>query len=146
MPTTELHPQLRPAAPVVPIFAGHLLCIDDNPVNGLLIQEYFRLRMGLPVQLASTGRAGLAMAQADRPLALLLDLVLPDIDGLEVLAHLRGLPALRDLPVALVTAGATDLELARARQLGAEHCWFKPLDLGQLDLMLCDLLSESTGP
>ena len=146
MPTTESHPLLRPAAAAVPPTAGHLLCIDDNPVNGLLIQEYFRLRMGLSVKLATTGRAGLAMAQAERPLALLLDLVLPDIDGLQVLAHLRALPDLRDLPVALVTAGASDAELARARHLGADHCWYKPLDLSRLDWMLCDLLSESAGP
>ena len=146
MPTTELQPLLRPAAARVTPMAGHLLCIDDNPVNGLLIQEYFRLRMGLSVQLASSGLAGLAMAQAERPLALLLDLVLPDIDGLEVLARLRDLPALRELPVVLVTAGASDGELAQARRLGADRCWFKPLDLSCLDVMLCELLSESAGP
>lgn len=143
MPTPETRRSPGPAATVVSPLAGHLLCIDDNPVNGLLIQEYFRLRMGLPVQLASSGLAGLTMALADRPLAVLLDLVLPDINGLDVLARLRALPALRDLPVALVTAGATDAELAQARQLGAGHCWLKPLDLSQLDLLLYALLADN---
>jgi CheY-like chemotaxis protein len=142
MPTLETRSSAKPAAALAPPQAGHLLCIDDNPVNGLLMQEYFRLRLGLRVQLASSGLAGLAMALAERPLAVLLDLMLPDISGLEVLARLRALPALRGLPVALVTAGASDAELAQARRLGADQCWFKPLDLSQLDLLLVELLAS----
>jgi len=134
----------RPAAPAMPPLAGHLLCIDDNPVNGLLIQEFFRLRMGLQVRLAGSGLSGLAMASAERPLAVLLDLVLPDIHGLEVLARLRALPALHDIPVALVTSEASEAELALARRLGAAHHWAKPLDLSSLDLQLVDLLSDQT--
>jgi len=122
--------------------AGHLLCIDDNPVNGLLMQEFFRLRSGLHVRVAGNGAEGLAMALADPPLAVLLDLMLPDMSGLDVLARLRAEPATRALPVAIVSGSMHAEDLRQAVQMGAQACWPKPLDLSRLDRQLDDLLAQ----
>lgn len=118
-----------------------LLCIDDNPVNGLLVQEYFQVRHQRPVQLASTGMQGLSLATEHPPCAVLLDLGLPDLPGLEVLARLRAHPATRDVPVAIVSATDDDRDWARARALGARACWSKPLDFRLLGMQLEALLA-----
>lgn len=120
-----------------------LLCIDDNPVNGLLVQEYFRLRGQLPVRVAHSGSEGLAMAQAEPPLAVLLDLYLPDLDGLTVLTRLRADPRTAEVPVAIVSGSIDENDLLRARQLGAQACWRKPLDLTRIDALLDELLASS---
>jgi CheY-like chemotaxis protein len=119
----------------------HLLCIDDNPVNGLLLQEFFQLHSGLPVRLAGSGAEGLAMLRAARPLALLLDLVLPDMSGLAVLEQLRADPLTATLPVAIVSGSVNPEDLVQARRLGAQAHWPKPLDLSQLGRRLDDLLA-----
>lgn len=119
---------------------GHLLCIDDNPVNGLLVQEFFRLRRGLPVRVAASGGEGLAMARNEPPMAVLLDLGLPDMSGLEVLRRLHADPLTAHLPVAIVSGSIDPDELARAYALGARAHWPKPLDLGRLEALLVELL------
>lgn len=117
-----------------------LLCIDDNPVNGLLVQEYFQVRHQRPVQLAASGREGLSLATEHPPCAVLLDLGLPDLPGLEVLARLRAHPATCDVPVAIVSATDDVRDWERARALGASAFWRKPLDFRMLGLQLEALL------
>lgn len=139
---TDLDP-VCPATAQKPRLDGHLLCIDDNAVNGLLMQEFFALRLGLRVKVASNGADGLAMARSDPPLAVLLDLMLPDLDGLQVLERLRADPRTRALPVAIVSGHVSVGDRARARHLGAQACWTKPLDLSMLDRALVDLLARA---
>lgn len=121
---------------------GCLLCVEDNPVNGLLLQEFFGRLMGLPVQVAATGALGLALARASRPMALLLDLMLPDMDGLDLLAKLRADPLTRDLPVVIVTGWLEPQQWAAARALGAVACWLKPLDFSRLGQLLQQALPQ----
>jgi CheY-like chemotaxis protein len=128
------------AAPV-----GHLLCIDDNPVNGLLMQEFFQLLRGVPVKVAMTGLEGLDMALSERPMAVLLDLVLPDISGTEVLRRLRQDPRLSDLPVAIVSGSVDGEEFQQVEQLGIQACWPKPLDFARLGTLLDQLLGCTTA-
>lgn len=121
---------------------GCLICVEDNPVNGMLLEEFFGRLMGLPVQVAATGALGLALARAGRPMALLLDMMLPDMDGLEVLARLRADPLTRDLPVVIVSGQLEPQQWAAARALGAIACWPKPLDFSQLDQLLQQALPQ----
>lgn len=118
----------------------HLLCIDDDPVTALLLQEFFRLRDGPAVVVAPSGRQGLALARSDPPLAVLLDLNLPDMHGLQVLAGLREDPATRHIPVAMVSGGQLDDGLQQALNEGADAVWPKPVDLRQMDRQLAQLL------
>lgn len=119
--------------------AGSVLCVDDNPLNTLLMQEYFRMRGYPPIRVATSICEAMEMAQADPPAVVLLDLNLSDGSGLEVLARLRSNPATRDVPVAIVSGSAEESEREAARLLGAQAWWPKPLDLSTLDARL-DLL------
>ena len=137
--TTPHGPRSVATTPVGRLHSGTLLCVDDNPLNTLLMQEYFRLRGYPPVRVASSVHEAVAMAQADPPLAVLLDLNLSDGSGLEVLAQLRAHPATRGVPVAIVSGSIEESEREAARVLGAQAWWPKPLDLSTLDERL-DLL------
>ena len=119
-----------------------MLCIDDNPVSGLLVQEYFRLKLARPVRVASSGLEGLRMAWAQPPCAVLLDLSLPDLPGLQVLARLRAHPATRAVPVAIVSGSVEAEDEQQARALGAQAFWRKPLDLGALEGRFAELLAD----
>lgn len=108
--------------------AGRRLLIvdDDEAVLGSL-SEYFE-RLGYEVVRAPTGRQGIAGFQQQKPDVVVLDLKLPDVDGLQVLEAIRPAGAM----VVLLT-GYGDIPTAvRAMQLGAENFLTKPVDLPHL--------------
>lgn len=117
-----------------------MLCVDDNPLNTLLLQEYFRLRGFGPVRTAASIAQAMALARDDPPRAILLDLNLADGSGLELLAQLRADPATRRVPVAIVSGSTDEADLRAAMALGAQAWWPKPLDLSVLDEQLDTLL------
>ncbi len=82
---------------------GTILVVDDDPalrdvLGGVLSEDGWR------VVTASDGGEALASVERDRPMAMVLDLMIPQVDGFEVLRTLRERPATRDLPVIVVTA------------------------------------------
>jgi signal transduction histidine kinase/DNA-binding response OmpR family regulator len=83
--------------------APRVLAVDDEPDALALVTETLR-PAGYEVATASGGREGIAMATAGRPDVVLLDLMMPDVTGFEVVEALRANPATRDMPVLIVTA------------------------------------------
>jgi two-component system nitrogen regulation response regulator GlnG len=109
---------------------GRLLLVDDNP--NLVLKQIHRVldAAGHEIDTARTGEDGVLQAAARKPDAILLDLRLPDLSGLEVYRRLRNLDA--RIPVIFITA-ASDAESAiEAMKQGAYDYLFKPLDLHQL--------------
>jgi DNA-binding NtrC family response regulator len=103
--------------------ARTLLIIDDDKANCLLIQRIFQAE-GIEVSSAHEGEAGIEQARSHPPDVVLLDLRLPGVDGLEVLARLKQeLPA---LPVVMLTAHQDLKTAVRATQLGAFDYLTKP--------------------
>ncbi len=137
-------PTAAPAASPAPA-GGCLLCIEDNPVNALLMQEFFGRLLCLQTVLADSGAQGLALARTEHPWGLLLDLGLPDMDGLAVLARLRADPLTCDLPVVVISATQDCQSLATAAALGVRAVWTKPLDFAKLEQMLAKALPEVAG-
>jgi signal transduction histidine kinase/CheY-like chemotaxis protein len=82
--------------------AADILVIEDEPSSARLLQTYLA-EAGHGVRLAHDGETGLAMARAIRPAAIVLDILLPGIDGWEVLRQLKSDPDLRDVPVIIAT-------------------------------------------
>ncbi len=109
--------------------AGTLLIIDDDDTNCRLIKALFS-KEGLEVAVASDGQSGLDQARAAPPDVVLLDLGLPGLDGLEVLAKLKQeFPA---LPVVMLT-GHRDIKAAvKATQLGAFDYLTKPFEFEEI--------------
>ncbi len=122
-----------PAAPPVPAAGRHdVLYIEDNEVNQLLMQGMLAHRPAVQLRLADLPETGMAMALAQPPDLLLLDIQLPGIDGYEVLRRLRQHPALLHTPVIAVSANAMPADLAQAREAGFDGYLTKPLDMQRL--------------
>ena len=131
-------------------FHRPVLLVEDNPVDVDLTLRAFALRkLTNPVLVARDGEEALAFLPRweggdPRPLVILLDLKLPRVDGLEVLARLKNHSASRDIPVVVLTSSAEDRDIATAYQLGANSYIVKPVDFekflevaGQIELYWC---------
>ena len=116
------------AAPAPSARRGRVLIIDDDEsVHDVL--RALLLREGYDVTSAKTGPEGLALAQQIRPHVVILDILLPEIDGVNVLAQFKATPGLTNVPVILLTlGGAAEMGIA----LGAADYVSKPVDSSRL--------------
>lgn len=111
--------------PNTPPVSGHVLVVDDQPAN-LRTLAALLSRVGYKVATATTGDEALAQADADAPDLILLDMMMPGMDGFAVLAELRGRPALQGTPVVFLTAAQDRELLLRAFDGGAVDYVTKP--------------------
>jgi two-component system alkaline phosphatase synthesis response regulator PhoP len=108
-----------------------VLCVDDErDVTDLL--RFLLARAGCDTAAAASGRAALAAVRARRPDLVLLDLMLPDLDGLGLCEILRRTPATAALPVVMLTAWSSDEVRAHSRALGALDHITKPFSPREL--------------
>jgi DNA-binding response OmpR family regulator len=111
--------------------AKTILVVDDE--QDILDLVRFRLEHdGYRVIVASDGQAGLTLAQAERPDLCILDVMMPKLSGLEVLAHLRADPKTADTRVILLTARGRDADVDRGFELGAHDYVTKPFSPKEL--------------
>jgi len=107
--------------------ARTVLLVEDNPMNLELAADLLRAA-GYAVLEAMTGREGLALAVARLPDLVLLDIRLPDMDGLDVVRALRADPRTAALPVVAVTAQAMKGDEQAARSAGCSGYITKPIN------------------
>ena len=111
--------------------AKTVLVVDDE--QDILDLVRFRLEHdGYRVITASDGETGLALAKKERPDLCILDVMMPKLTGLEVLAHLRADTATADTPVILLTARGQDADVDRGFELGAQDYVTKPFSPKEL--------------
>jgi len=104
-----------------------LLIVDDVPANLSVLGDLLR-DAGFHVKAATSGRAALRYAaQTPPPALILLDVMMPEMDGYEVLTQLRQHPATRDIPVIFLTALDSASDEERGLQLGAADYITKPI-------------------
>ncbi len=124
-----------------------VLIIDDDQRLAAMVETYLA-QNGLRVEHAGTAQAGLdrlAQAAQGSYSALILDLMLPDVDGLEVCRRLRGMPQpLRSLPVLMLTAKGDPLDRVIGLELGADDYLPKPFEPRELLARLRALLRRPT--
>ena len=111
---------------------GIVLYIEDNPSNVRLIERIVQRRPHLVLRHAPSGERGLKTAAELRPELILLDLHLPDIGGEEVLRRLHADPALRQIPVAVLSADASPEQARRLKAIGAMAYLTKPLNVAKV--------------
>ncbi|WAC45185.1 ATP-binding protein [Pseudomonas sp. SL4(2022)] len=131
--STAAGQQSRPLAEV--------LCVEDHPACLKVVQE--ALREFAEVRGAGSVQRALADLEQCTPTLLLLDLDLPDGDGLQVLDAMRQNPRLQSVPVLIISAAADENLFNEARRRGAQACLAKPIDLAQVRQVALSLLGQA---
>jgi signal transduction histidine kinase len=108
-----------------PLEAGHILVVDDNRLNRLKLSRGLESQ-GHTVGLAESGRQALAMLRQESFDVVLLDILMPGMDGYQVLAEIKGDPGLRDIPVIVISAVDEIDSAVRCIEMGAEDYLPKP--------------------
>ncbi|SDL69640.1 Response regulator receiver domain-containing protein [Franzmannia pantelleriensis] len=116
--------------------APRILMVEDEEDIAFLIR-FLLERNGYAVEHAADGRQalerlGLSAAGSDIPDLVLLDIMLPYHDGLEILERLRDQPAWQAVPVLMLTAKAREADIVRALELGADDYVTKPFQPDEL--------------
>lgn len=104
-----------------------VLIVDDDPVIQLLLRVNFEMD-GFEVLTADDGEQGLEMAKNVNPDLVLLDVLMPKLDGYEVLKAIRADETIKDLPVVLLSAMARDVDKEKGLDAGADAYLTKPFD------------------
>jgi PAS domain S-box-containing protein len=121
-----------------------VLYIEDNAVNADLMRSILAQRHDVVLEHESSGLAGVARAQASPHDLLLVDIGLPDIDGLEVLRRLCEMPALSGTRFVAVSANAIAADIDRARAAGFDDYVTKPFAVADL-MRLIDRVKADLG-
>ena len=120
-----------------------IVVADDDPNVRLLLQ--FNLEAeGFQVASCDNGDEARDMIRASLPDLVVLDVMMPGRDGYDVLASLKGNPTTRDIPVVMLTAKATDDDVWRGWQAGADYYLTKPFNLDDLMTFIHGLLPDPT--
>ena len=104
-----------------------LLVVDDNAVNRALLADTL-VPMEFAVDQAENGEVALRQAETSQPDLVLTDIVMPVMDGLELIRRLRAHAVLRSLPIVVISASATDADQVAALQSGANAFLGKPVE------------------
>ena len=126
----------------LPMAQVSVLVVDDDPVIQRLLQVNFELE-GIDVTIAVDGEEGLARAKASPPDVVISDIMMPKMNGLELLDALRAEPSLAHLPIILLSAKAQVADVQRGLELGADDYVTKPFDPLELIDRVYKVLAKS---
>ncbi|WP_419940426.1 response regulator [Candidatus Palauibacter sp.] len=121
---------------------AQILVVDDEP-DILSVLVYHLSREGYRVTTAVNGQGALTTAQVERPDLIILDLMLPGMDGYEVLQRLRKADRTESIPVILLTARREEEERVKGFEVGADDYITKPFSARELTLRVEALLRRS---
>ena len=116
--------------------------IEDNETNAEVMRGIMALRPQVKLEVSALGLDGLAAIRQSRPSLILLDMHLPDIDGLELLRHLQADPETAEIPVIVVSADANGARIDEAIAAGATHYLTKPVNVAQFLAALDEMLEQ----
>ena len=112
-----------------------ILCIDDN--QSLLRLVHFMLtKVGYQVSTAETGNLGLFLAHQEKPDLILLDIILPDINGYSLCQQLRRQATFDNIPIVMLTALGQEEDFELSAECGADDHIIKPFTSGKLVSLL----------
>jgi len=108
-----------------------VLVVDDVPTNVMLVQAILK-KEGYTILTCDNGPKALAIAQEEHPHLILLDIMMPEMDGYEVLQHLKSNPETNDIPVIIMSALSDMQSIVKGYQLGAIEYVTKPFQREEL--------------
>lgn len=119
-----------------------VLIVDDEP-NILISLEFLLRREGFEVSIARDGEEGLAAIRAERPQLVILDVMMPKLDGFAVLGAVRADPSLAGMLVLMLTAKGREAEQKKGLELGADAYMPKPFSTHELIDRVRELLASA---
>lgn len=125
------------------VVTKRVLVIDDEDDIREIAQASLEIMAGLEVIVARSSREGLVKAEIEQPDAILLDVMLPDMDGITAFKHLQTNPATRHIPVILLTARVQAADQQRFAELGVKATIAKPFKPAKLAEQLLEVLGWS---
>jgi DNA-binding response OmpR family regulator len=120
-----------------------VLVVDDE-ADFLQLMEFNLSQMGFEVLGAADGMECLRKARAELPDVVLLDLMLPDLDGFSVCEILQAQPSTRDIPVIILTALKSDATRVRSSQIKVARFFTKGVDLRSLGKCVREVCNENS--
>lgn len=118
-----------------------ILVIEDDPEERLVLVQALK-KSGYIVYAAPTGEEGLTMFKKTKPDLVLLDVVLPGIDGWEVLKRIKSGPLSKKTPVVMITAKSEDMDKVKGYEIGADFYVTKPYNINKLLPVIRDIVSK----
>ncbi|PSB23932.1 response regulator [Stenomitos frigidus] len=122
-----------------------VLIIDDEETIQTVVQFGIRMTAGWDVLSASSGAQGIQTAQAEAPDVILLDVMMPDMDGIATLKALQSHPGTEQIPVIFLTAKAQTSEKYQFNRLGVSGVITKPFNSLDLPEQIAKILDWSLG-
>jgi DNA-binding response OmpR family regulator len=110
---------------------ARVLVVEDDPDIAQLVSHYLE-KAGFSTEVTSSGRDALASVAARPPDVLVLDLMLPQVDGLEICRVVRGNAATANVPIIMLTARAEESDRIVGLEIGADDYLAKPFSPGEL--------------
>ena len=109
----------------------NVLAVDDIPLNLLLVQKMLG-RFNFKLRTASNGQQALDAVAAEKPDLILLDLMMPGIDGFEVIRRLRANPETADIQIVILSALNSNEDIVKGFNAGANDFIMKPIIMEKL--------------
>lgn len=142
VPVVDVYGEIIPVEQSVVGYQGprrRVLVVDDVDVNRVLLIDMLN-RLGFETVEAVNGRECLDRAKTLMPALILLDMLMPEMDGLETARRLRGVPGLGQTPIIAVSASASGIDVADAMNAGVNVFLSKPVDMKRLTGQIGGLL------
>lgn len=117
-----------------------ILLIDDEETIQEVVQVGIEIEVGWQVELASSGSEGIDLAQNQQPDVILLDVMMPDMDGISTLSSLKANAKTRSIPVIFLTAKNQAIEKERLQSLGVVDVITKPFNSVTLASQIAKIL------
>ena len=118
-----------------------IMIVDDEPTNIEVVQTFLEAEKYHNFVTLNDATQGLRRVEEERPDLLLLDLIMPEVSGFDILAGVRAHPKLKHLPVIILTAATDSQSKLKALDLGATDFLAKPLDQSELGLRVRNTLA-----
>lgn len=124
--------------------AFKIVIIEDEPDTAEMYAEMMRIS-GYKVVKYYGGLSAVAQLVEQEPTAVVLDLMMPDLSGLEVLDYIKAQPSLSDIPVIIVSAKTMPEDIKTGLQAGATAYLTKPISFSELKLVIDQAVSQAAG-